>query len=73
MYTVVYTIFPLLKNKKAIHPLNELGGLLAIKRIKKTPMGRQQNIPYFQEGKYLELQLQSELPKELMTTHQLNQ
>ena len=28
MYTVVYTVFSLLKNGKAIHPLNELGGLL---------------------------------------------
>ena len=34
MYTVVYTNFSLLKNEKAIHPLNELGGLLATKRIK---------------------------------------
>ena len=29
MYTAAYTVFSLLDTEKAIHPLNELGGLLA--------------------------------------------
>ena len=40
MYTAVYTVFSLLKNKKAIHPLNELSGLLATKIIKQIPKVR---------------------------------